>query len=262
MRKYKPCLDKLTTSCSGWEHLVPIWLPDLLSSGVLVELTWDFHASWQQLTFWPKDWITLTSASRLGLFYSLPFFGLHRAGLVTIDIQHHQQTFSATLYPTHVKAHRKCYDATDIIWSKCSTVRLNLLLQAGDIQVNTGPPKHRYVPKYPCGVCEKACKWGTCCIQCEGCETWFHKDCENINTAVFNVIASNEAEPWPCHQCRLPNLRSSLFESAQTDNTTSSSVTEGHLSVLLESPIVGCPPIAPSSPHRAPRIQGIKIYAL
>ncbi len=87
------------------------------------------------------------------------------------------------------------------------------LLKAGDIQPNPGPAKRKYTPRFPCGSCSKACKWGTNCIMCEGCDSWFHKACIGMNTAVFNVHANDSNLPWECYQCGLPNFGSSLFET-------------------------------------------------
>jgi hypothetical protein len=67
-------------------------------------------------------------------------------------------------------------------WSKESSVhkrmyyhgpytKCNLLLLAiGGIECNPGP---RPI-KYPCGSCNKACRWNQKSVACDKCDQWFH----------------------------------------------------------------------------------------
>ena len=56
-----------------------------------------------------------------------------------------------------------------------------LLLQAGDIEANPGPPK------YPCGICNKNVGWNSKSIQCDGCNIWFHAKCAKIGPGTFRA---------------------------------------------------------------------------
>ena len=49
-----------------------------------------------------------------------------------------------------------------------------LLALSGDVEVNPGPTKHT---KFPCGVCNTACKWGQKAIACDNCGVWYHTTC-------------------------------------------------------------------------------------
>ena len=51
-----------------------------------------------------------------------------------------------------------------------------LIVDAHDTEVNPGP----YKPKYPCQLCQLACKWGQRCVQCDTCNGWYHADCMNM----------------------------------------------------------------------------------
>jgi len=69
----------------------------------------------------------------------------------------------------HIRLQTKFYD----IDSVKSSHRLLLLLISG-IEPNPGPR----CPKYPCGICKKACKLGT--IACDECDQWLHKTCIGV----------------------------------------------------------------------------------
>ena len=83
--------------------------------------------------------------------------------------------------------------------------------------------------KFPCQICEKACKWGQKAIVCDGCKTWFHADCLGMASTTYYTLA-NTSEEWICCQCGLPNFHSSLFNltldssSGSNDTSTCSSI--------------------------------------
>jgi hypothetical protein len=71
-----------------------------------------------------------------------------------------------------------------------SLYRIALLIIAG-IETNPGPRP----PKYPCGTCSKACKWGEKALACDECDTWYHvqgsthKNTQDLQTHMFPGIA-------------------------------------------------------------------------
>jgi hypothetical protein len=89
-----------------------------------------------------------------------------------------------------------------------------LALLCGDIAVNPGPT---YVPKYPCGGCGKAAKWGQQAIECDNCNTWFHRECIGLSEAVYNVLAQHNSYSWICCTCGLPQFEQSLFGNSSID---------------------------------------------
>ena len=91
----------------------------------------------------------------------------------------------------------------------------SLLLLAGDLEVNPGP---NY--KYPCGSCFRPCKINQQSIQCDSCDSWYHRKCVQLSEEMFNSLA-NSSVSWICCQCGLPNFSSTLFNSSisQTDNS-------------------------------------------
>ena len=105
--------------------------------------------------------------------------------------------------------------------------------------------------KFPCHICEEACKWGQQAIACNGCSSWYHTHCLNMDSQVYDALA-NTSEEWHCLSCGLPNFHSSLFEdSLHSDLTTRTSFSsENDLSSqgpASPDSVIG-PPLMSSSP--------------
>ena len=49
-------------------------------------------------------------------------------------------------------------------------------------------------------------------IACDSCEGWYHTDCIDMNSKIYNALAKPDVS-WTCCQCGLPNFSSSFFES-------------------------------------------------
>ena len=75
-----------------------------------------------------------------------------------------------------------------------------LLLLAGDIEVNPGPSY-----KHPCSPCDKPVKSNQDGIQCDGCDFWFHRQCEYLSKSAY-LSLSNSNEACLCSVCALPNF--------------------------------------------------------
>ena len=83
-----------------------------------------------------------------------------------------------------------------------------LLLNASDCHPNPGPRTVRF----PCGECGRACTWSRTVrsIHCTNCEKWFHKQCLQMSTHIYNALDGTDIT-WHCCQCGIPNFNSSLF---------------------------------------------------
>lgn len=94
-----------------------------------------------------------------------------------------------------------------------------MILNASDCHPNPGPRQ----PKYPCGICSKACVWSRTIrsVACSSCEKWFHKDCLNMPTVLYEPLELTEVS-WYCCGCGLPNFNTSLFEDFELSSTTCS----------------------------------------
>ncbi|KAJ8019402.1 hypothetical protein HOLleu_42043 [Holothuria leucospilota] len=110
----------------------------------------------------------------------------------------------------HLSAHRYVIKRYRIFRTNSTTKIALLLLTAGDVNPNPGP---KYVPKYPCKVCNKAAKWGQYCIECEQCGSWFHALCTGLSREMYSVLARHPSYTWICCDCGLPNFGSSLFKA-------------------------------------------------
>ena len=98
-------------------------------------------------------------------------------------------------------------ESTQLKCVQKSTPLTLLLLLSGDIQLNPGPRP----PKYPCGLCQKACKWTTPCVRCDTCKVYYHKDCMLMPDGIFNNLNNIS---WECFHCGVPNFSSSFFNSS------------------------------------------------
>ncbi len=81
-----------------------------------------------------------------------------------------------------------------------------LLLQCGDLETNPGPRPL----KYPCQICQLACKWGQQSIRCDTCCLWYHKDCMFMTTGEYDSLNKTDAS-WICCACGTPNFSLSIL---------------------------------------------------
>ena len=93
-----------------------------------------------------------------------------------IDLQ--QPVNSIFVYMNEMVPTHRCCCALDLTVAKDrSDCKRSLLLSSG-VEPNPGPRR----PKYPCGICKKACKGGQPCIACDDCDKWVHKTCLGMST--------------------------------------------------------------------------------
>ena len=92
-------------------------------------------------------------------------------------------------------------------YHKCNT----LLLTIGGIELNPGPK----ATKFPCGVCDKACRWNQKAVACDNCDQWYHADCMGISNSMYESL-SNTSVSWICSKCEIPNHSTILYESTMS----------------------------------------------
>ncbi|KAK3098493.1 hypothetical protein FSP39_020057 [Pinctada imbricata] len=109
-------------------------------------------------------------------------------------------------------------------------VRALLLIISG-LETNPGPRKS---PKFPCGVCSKACKWGQRAIACDECDQWFHVQCMGMNSSTYEHLG-NHSVSWYCTSCNNPNHSTTVYDSSLTC-TNSFSVLSNSCSMRSSSP--------------------------
>lgn len=127
---------------------------------------------------------------------------------------------------------------------------IQLLLRAGDVELNPGPR----TPRFPCGECGKACtayKGAKSSIFCDECHRWFHADCVNLSEDLLACLSRSDI-PWVCPNlnCGLPNISTSLFNSVLTDTNASDSMTSDRSSTSSYSSSEPGSPTAHSSPSK------------
>lgn len=122
---------------------------------------------------------------------------------------------------------------------------------AGDVHPNPGP-------KYPCGVCAKACKWKQDCIVCDECETWLHRSCIDMNPDVFEALG-NSSCVWLCDNCGIPHFDSSLFGSKSFEHDNQFSALAESSDLDSSSNMDVGEPLISSSPVNNKRGRGRKV---
>ncbi|KAK3096098.1 hypothetical protein FSP39_023212 [Pinctada imbricata] len=139
-----------------------------------------------------------------------------------------------------------------------------LILQSSDCELNPGP---RPV-KWPCQVCNKACKWGQRAIACDSCDKWYHVNCIGMASNIYryhSVIKTDAS--WICCSCGLPNFSTSLFESLVVDTSnTYHSLSSSHDTTCSSedpgSPLHASSPIRSKAKHKEPPKQRFRILSL
>ena len=122
-----------------------------------------------------------------------------------------------------------------------STPTFLLLLLAGDISLNPGPRP----PKFPCLICQKACKWTTPCVRCDSCHGWYHQNCMAMPDQIFQALNNIS---WECVHCGLPNFSLTLFDTIIVNDTNSfSALNSTHVDTSGSEVSFSCPG-ATSSP--------------
>jgi len=107
-----------------------------------------------------------------------------------------------------------------------SSQQMILLLLSG-VEPNPGPRK----PRFPCTVCQKACKEDT--IACDDCDQWMHKTCIGMSTTEFSEIGKSEGT-WTCPSCSKKNNSSmKIYHVPSEDNNSSLNISTNPL--LLDS---------------------------
>lgn len=94
----------------------------------------------------------------------------------------------------------------------------NGITQSNDCHPNPGPTY-----RFPCGECEKTCKYNQNAVACESCDTWFHTKCLKMSDVVFKGLQDTS---WTCVSCGLPNFSTSLFTSISADSINTSVATD------------------------------------
>ena len=153
---------------------------------------------------------TFSSAKMTGNFMILLFLGILYHSYLNINTENNFPLCSSSaLSVLHVSGLKKRSfpESTQIKCVQKSTPLTLLLILSGDIQLNPGPRP----PKYPCGICHKACKWTTPCVRCDTCKVYYHKDCMLMPDGIFNNLNNIS---WECFHCGVPNFSSSFFNSS------------------------------------------------
>ena len=119
-----------------------------------------------------------------------------------------------------------------------------LLAESYAPEPNPGPR----APKYPCGLCQKACKWTTPCVCCDSCDKWFHQECLHMPSAVFNPL--NDIS-WECCSCGMPNFSSGIFDTTFFDSSSNcSSLSSSSSNTSFGSPNATSSPTATANRNR------------
>ena len=116
-----------------------------------------------------------------------------------------------------------------------------IVAQSGDTHPIPGPR----VPRFPCGSCKRAVHHCHEAILCDDCDTWYHKDCIGMSSAINDQISrQTNSFSWICCSFGMPNFSSALFDTDLSQFQTSNYFS--HLDATNCSNLGS--PIAASSP--------------
>ena len=90
---------------------------------------------------------------------------------------------------------------------RCGSWLSVIIFLSGNLELNPDPGR-KSSPKFPCGICEKACTWKQQAVACDSCDIWYHTKCMTMNSKVYEGLHNIS---WHCFRCGLPNFSSSLF---------------------------------------------------
>ena len=141
-----------------------------------------------------------------------------------------------------------------------SSTCINLLLiLSGNIELNPGPRHGNTKPKqtFPCGICNKNCTWRQRSVACDGCEVWYHKNCLNMNTAIFQNLQNVS---WLCCKCGIPNFNSGIFNQSNSNLNCSNSFEL--LNSTLEKDPIPISTSTPKLPSKKPKFNGISTMVI
>ena len=72
------------------------------------------------------------------------------------------------------------------------------------------------VNKYPCTKCNKQCRNGQNCIECDTCKKWSHQKCTNLTMAQFTDLCKENESSWECNTCKPQTAATTPTEKQQT----------------------------------------------
>ena len=99
------------------------------------------------------------------------------------------------------------YRSNEKLLKDKNSAYIKLLLLIGGIERNPGPR----TPKYPCAICDKACRWGQKALACDECNNWYHAPCTGIESKEYSSLANISAS-WYCVVCNAPNHSTVLYD--------------------------------------------------
>ena len=104
-----------------------------------------------------------------------------------------------------------------------SLLYISILLVAlsNDVQIQPGPR----MPTYPCGSCGKDVRNNQNSIQCDGCMTWQHMNCQGMNVQTHKIHVEHNSYSWYRLKCGIPNFSTTYFETSDSFFQTTNSFT-------------------------------------
>lgn len=90
-----------------------------------------------------------------------------------------------------------------------------IILLCGDVESNPGPANEDSL-QFPCKICLKEVTWNADALQCDGCESWLHRDCMCMSHREYSKLGHLNVA-WTCPRCDLLNISKSLFSPSKTN---------------------------------------------
>ena len=116
-------------------------------------------------------------------------------------------TFTLTNFPVQWMKIMRYITQLHELSEQPTYISLWMVTMSNDIELNPGPR----IPKYPCGSCSKAVRNNQNSIQCDGCGSWHHIECQGMRSEIHDVMANHESYSWSCMKCGLPNFSTTFL---------------------------------------------------
>ena len=71
------------------------------------------------------------------------------------------------------------------------------------------------------GECSVAVKWGENALACDTCDRWFHANCIQMSSGMYETYEAATDLVWECCTCGLKNVSTSVFDSLLDSSTDS-----------------------------------------
>ena len=133
------------------------------------------------------------------------------------------KSFSKTLYSqTQNNISRKYNDIIQCICTHCNVLLDSETVLIGLAQGSVPDLESKVMVPDPRDACGKAVRQNQNSIQCDGCSSWHHMQCQGMITEIHKIMIEHESYTWNCMKCGLPNFNTTYFDGSPSIDLSTS----------------------------------------